>query len=141
MASLAVLAELLELPALAEFDPPERAWADRDEVKLLVQQRLLERTTKEWIDLLGTRDVWCAPVQGFEEVAADPQVAHNELLTTVPHPGGGELRVVGVPMRFGETPGTIRSGPPAVGQHTDEVLRESGFTDEEIDGLREEGCI
>ena len=85
--------------------------------------------------------MWCAPVQGFDEVVHDPQVAHNGLLTTVPHPVGGEVQVVGIPIRFSETPGTIRSGPPAVGQHTDEVLASVGYSEEEIAALRGEGCI
>jgi formyl-CoA transferase/CoA:oxalate CoA-transferase len=106
-----------------------------------VQGRLVERPTKEWLDILATKDVWCAPVQTFDDVVDDPQVAHNELLTTVPHPSGGDVRVVGVPMRFSATPGTIRSGPPAVGQHTDEVLRELGFDDVDLRSMHDEGVV
>jgi crotonobetainyl-CoA:carnitine CoA-transferase CaiB-like acyl-CoA transferase len=141
MASLSVLAELLELPDLAAFDDDERAFAGRDEVKDAIQARLLEDTTEAWRELLATRDVWCAPVQGFEDVVDDPQVEHNDLITTVSHPDGSDLRVVGVPMRFSATPGTIRSGPPAVGEHTDEVLRSIGMGDDDLARLREEGCI
>jgi crotonobetainyl-CoA:carnitine CoA-transferase CaiB-like acyl-CoA transferase len=141
MASLSVLADLLELPELAAFDDDERAFVDRDEVKDAIQTRLLEDTTEAWRALLATRDVWCAPVQGFEDVVGDPQVEHNDLITTVPHPDGTDLRVVGVPMRFSQTPGTIRSGPPAVGEHTDEVLRSIGLGDDDLARLREEGCI
>ncbi len=54
---------------------------------------------------------------------------------------GGKVRVVGVPMRFGATPGTIRSGPPAVGQHTDEVLRGLGYTGEAIRALHDDGAV
>jgi crotonobetainyl-CoA:carnitine CoA-transferase CaiB-like acyl-CoA transferase len=142
MASLAILGELLEIPELAAYDAPDRAYADRDEVKELVQARIAERTTDEWLTVLATRDIWCAPVQGFEDVVTDPQVEHNDLLQTVQHPDGSDLRVVGVPMRLSETPGTIRSGPPAVGQHTDEVLRDLlGLGDDEIARLREAGAI
>jgi crotonobetainyl-CoA:carnitine CoA-transferase CaiB-like acyl-CoA transferase len=141
MASLAVIGELLEDSRLAEYDDPRRAYDGRDEVYELVQARLVERTTAEWIELLATKDVWCAPVQDFAEVVGDPQVAHNELLTTVEHPDGRELRVVGVPMRFSRTPGSIRSGPPAVGQHTDEMLSLLGFDDAEIRSLRDDGVV
>jgi crotonobetainyl-CoA:carnitine CoA-transferase CaiB-like acyl-CoA transferase len=142
MASLAVLGELLEVPQLAEYDDPDRAYERRDEVKELIQARILDRTTDEWLELLATRDIWCAPVQGFEDLERDPQVEHNGLLRTVKHPDGRELRVVGVPIRFSETPGEIRSGPPAVGEHTDEVLRDVlGLGEDEIARLREEGAI
>jgi len=87
------------------------------------------------------KDVWCAPVRSFDELVDDPQVAHNDLLTTVPHPNGGDLRVVGIPMRFSATPATVRSGPPAVGQHTDEVLAGAGYSDREIRMLRDDGVV
>jgi crotonobetainyl-CoA:carnitine CoA-transferase CaiB-like acyl-CoA transferase len=63
------------------------------------------------------------------------------LLRTVPHPAGGEIQVVGIPMQLSETPGDIRSGPPGVGQHTDEVLAEAGFSPEEIGSLRTDGVF
>jgi crotonobetainyl-CoA:carnitine CoA-transferase CaiB-like acyl-CoA transferase len=142
MASLGVVGELLDLPGLASYDDERAAYDHRDEVKRLVQARLVERPTNEWLDILATKDVWCAPVQTFDDVVEDPQVAHNELLTTVPHPGDGrDVRVVGVPMRFSATPGTIRSGPPAVGQHTDEVLRELGFDDDELRAMHDGGVV
>jgi crotonobetainyl-CoA:carnitine CoA-transferase CaiB-like acyl-CoA transferase len=141
MASLAVLGELLEEPELAAYDDPRRAYDDRDEVHAIVQRRLASRTTREWLELLATKDVWCAPVQGFEELIDDPQVAHNELLTTVEHPNGRALRVVGIPMRFSATPGRVRSGPPAVGQHTDDVLAAAGFSDEEIRAFHDDGVV
>jgi crotonobetainyl-CoA:carnitine CoA-transferase CaiB-like acyl-CoA transferase len=142
MASLAVIGELLDLPDVAKYDDERAAYDHRDEVKELVQRRLVERPTEEWLEILATRDVWCAPVQTFDDVVDDPQVEHNGLLTTVPHPSDGrDVRVVGVPMRFSATPGTIRSGPPAVGQHTDEVLRELGFDDGERRAMRDGGVV
>jgi len=141
MGSLAVLGELLGLPELAGYDTPERAWADRDEAYRVIAARLTGRATADWLELLATRDVWCAPVQAFDELVDDPQVAHNELLATVDYPGIGEVRVVGVPARFSRTPGTIRLGPPTVGQHTDEVLGSLGYSPAEIGRLREEGCV
>jgi crotonobetainyl-CoA:carnitine CoA-transferase CaiB-like acyl-CoA transferase len=80
-------------------------------------------------------------VQTFDDLIGDPQVEHNRLFETVRHPSGGDLRVVGVPMRFSETPGEIRSGPPAVGVHTDEVLSEAGFSEAEIRALRDDGLM
>ena len=106
-----------------------------------MQERLTARTTGEWLDLLATEDVWCAPVQAFDRLVDDPQVAHNDLLTTVEHPNGGDVRVVGVPMRFSRTPGTVRRGPPTVGEHTDEVLADAGYSDEEIRAFHDDGVV
>jgi crotonobetainyl-CoA:carnitine CoA-transferase CaiB-like acyl-CoA transferase len=141
MASLAVLADLLELPALAAYDEDERAYRERDDVYRLIQERLLDRGATEWLDLLATRDVWCAPVSRFEDLVDDPQLAHNELLTTIERANGAPMRVVGMPVRFSQTPGTVRSGPPTVGQHTDEVLGAIGFSDDEIASMHRDGAV
>jgi crotonobetainyl-CoA:carnitine CoA-transferase CaiB-like acyl-CoA transferase len=141
MASLAVVGELIGAPELAEYDEGNRAYDERDDVYRIVQERLIERPAADWLEILATKDVWAAPVQTFDDLVDDPQVEHNRLLATVRHPSGGDLRVVGVPMRFSETPGEIRSGPPAVGAHTDEVLSEAGFSDAEIRALRDDGLM
>jgi crotonobetainyl-CoA:carnitine CoA-transferase CaiB-like acyl-CoA transferase len=141
MASLVVLAELLDLPELAAFDDEDRAYEERDDVYRLIAKRLVDRPSEHWLDLLLSRDVWCAPVSRFEDVVEDPQLANNQLLTTVERPNGEPMRVVGMPIRFSATPGTVRSGPPSVGQHTDEVLASIGFSDEEIRSMRDEGVV
>jgi crotonobetainyl-CoA:carnitine CoA-transferase CaiB-like acyl-CoA transferase len=141
MASLAVLAEVLELPELAAYDDEDRAYRERDDVFRMIQERLLAHGAKEWLDLLAARDVWSAPVSRFEDLVDDPQVVHNELLTTIERPNGAPMRVVGMPIRFSETPGTVRSGPPAVGQHTDEVLDSVGFSEDEINAMHRDGVV
>jgi crotonobetainyl-CoA:carnitine CoA-transferase CaiB-like acyl-CoA transferase len=141
MASLAVVGELIGAPELGEYGEGNRAYDERDDVYRIVQERLIERPAAEWLEILATKDVWAAPVQTFDDLVDDPQVEHNRLLETVRHPSAGDLRVVGVPMRFSETPGEIRSGPPAVGAHTDEVLSEAGFSDAEIRALRDDGLM
>lgn len=80
-------------------------------------------------------------MQDFADLASDPQLQHNGLVTTMQHPRAGELKVVGHPVRFSATPGTIRIPPPLVGEHTDAVLGQLGYTAEQIAALREEGVI
>jgi len=141
MMSLAELGEALDLPELADYDDAERAFTERDTVKRLLEPALASRRAAEWLEILGSRGLWCAPVQDFADLENDPQVAHAGLIQTVPHPDGGEVRVVGLPMRFGRTPGAIRTGPPAVGQHTDEVLGELGYSADQLRALHEEGVV
>ncbi len=102
---------------------------------------LVTNTTAHWLALLATRDVWAARVQTFEDLVDDPQLAHANLIETVHHPRAGDIRVVGVPMRFSKTPGTIRLAPPLVGEHTEQVLADLGYAAEEIARLREEEVI
>jgi crotonobetainyl-CoA:carnitine CoA-transferase CaiB-like acyl-CoA transferase len=141
MMSLAELGEALDLPELAGYDGAELAFAERDRVKRLLEPVLAGRLTAEWVDSLSGRGLWCAPVQDFADLENDPQVAHAGLIQAVPHPDGGEVRVVGPPMRFTQTPGTIRTGPPAVGQHTGEVLKGLGYAEDELRAFREDGVV
>jgi crotonobetainyl-CoA:carnitine CoA-transferase CaiB-like acyl-CoA transferase len=141
MNSLTVLGELLEMPELTAYDTPERAYSERDVIKPLIETKIITNTTEHWLDLFATRDMWCAKVQNFDDLLADPQVAHNELIQTVHHPKAGPIKVIGIPMKFSETPGTIRLAPPLVGEHNREILDELGYTASEIDQYEEEGVI
>lgn len=141
MNSLSVLGELLDLPGLSGYDTPEDAYTKRDEIKPLIQTRMEDRPTAAWLEHFATRDIWCAQVQDFEDLMRDPQVAHNELIQTIDHPTAGSIKVIGMPVIFSETPGTIRLAPPTVGQHTDEVLAELGYHAEKLNELRAEGVI
>ncbi len=133
MASLSVVGEVLDMPALSAYDTPKAAYEQRDTIKPLIQARLLDETTDHWLERLLERDVWCAKVQNFEDLMTDPQVAHNDLIQTIHHPDAGELRVIGIPVKFSETPGTIRLAPPRVGEHTDALLDELGYGADAID--------
>jgi crotonobetainyl-CoA:carnitine CoA-transferase CaiB-like acyl-CoA transferase len=141
MMSLAELGEALGMPELADYEDAERAFGERETVKRLLEPVLARRPTAEWLEDLGRRGLWCAPVQDFADLEDDPQVAQAGLIQTVPHPEGGDVRVVGLPMRFSQTPGAIRTGPPAVGQHTDEVLGRLGYSDDELRAFHGEGVV
>lgn len=141
MNSLIVLGELLDLPQLADYDTEELAYDKRDELKPMIEKTIGTNTTEHWLDLLGSRDMWCAKVQDFDDLMNDPQVAHNELIQTIQHPIAGEVKVIGVPIQFSETPGTIRLNPPRVGEHNDEILASLGYSEERIAQFKAEGVI
>jgi crotonobetainyl-CoA:carnitine CoA-transferase CaiB-like acyl-CoA transferase len=84
----------------------------------------------------------CGPVYDLDEVMADPQVRARKLLKDVEYPGGRKpIPVSATPMRLSETPGNIMHRAPQLGEHTDEVLKELGFTGEEIAALRSSGAV
>ena len=141
MNSLTVLGELLELPQLAEYDTSTLPYDKRDEIKPIIDARIAANTTDHWLELLGARDMWCAKVQNFDDLMNDPQVAHNELIQTVEHPVAGTIKVIGIPIKFSETPGSIRLNPPKVGEHNDEILQSLGYEATEIEAFRQEGVI
>lgn len=141
MNPLSLLADLMDLPQLKEYDDPELAYARRDEIKPIIEARTREKTTAEWLEILAQGDVWCGPVQGFDALVDDPQVRENEMIVEVDHPKAGRLKLVGVPAKFSKTPGSIRLAPPLVGEHTDEILGEIGYSSEQIEELRRAGVV
>ena len=82
----------------------------------------------------------CAPVLTRNEVIRHPHVAALEIVEQYDHPEAGRLRQARAAARFSATPAAIRSGAPALGEHTDEVLGEIGYSAAEIAGLRAEGA-
>lgn len=94
-----------------------------------------------WVDLFRRYDLLIEVVQDYAELAADPQVAENAMLTTLDHPSHGPLPIVAPPVILSATPASIRTPAPEFGQHTEEVLLEAGYTWDEITALREQGAI
>jgi crotonobetainyl-CoA:carnitine CoA-transferase CaiB-like acyl-CoA transferase len=121
-----VLAGALGLAWLEEFDTLDKMIASRAEIYSGLSEHLSGNTSAHWIDMLLEHDVWCAPVQTYEQLVEDPQVAHNELFWDVPVGAGeGSFRTPGSPLQFSLTPAEIRHGVPRAGQHTSEFFSET----------------
>jgi len=135
------LAEILEDPALSRYEGLRAAYEHRDEIKRRLDQVFVRRTTDEWLGVLGHHDVWCAPVHSYSDLTEDPQVLHNQILTTVNHPTAGEVRVTNIPISMSGSPGSIRRSPPLLGEHTEEVLEEWGLSSGEVGELRDQGVL
>lgn len=99
------------------------------------------RPADEWVRLFSEADLMAARVNDYSEVANDPQNLANGYITEVERPEGGTVKMVGLPVIFGKTPGRIRNLAPEFGQHTEEVMLEAGYTWEEIGALREKGAV
>ena len=78
------------------------------------------------------KDVCVAPVYELDEIERDPQLRAREMIVDLPHPDFGTVTQVGISVKLSETPGSIRSFAPRRGEHTDEVLREAGLSDDEV---------
>ena len=124
-----------------DYDPrSEAAAAYGDKLMRQAEEAFLTRTAAEWLALLDERGIPAGPVRFIEEVFDDPQVQANGLVSELEHRDAGKLRMVGPLAKFSETPLDV-SPPPALGQHTDEVLSELGYTPEEIARWRAEGTL
>jgi crotonobetainyl-CoA:carnitine CoA-transferase CaiB-like acyl-CoA transferase len=138
------LCHVLELPELAG-DPrfatnPERV-RHREQLAALVSERLRERGNDEWAKLLSDAGVPAAPVANVEDVVSSTQTEALEMLQPLPHPGIPDLRLVSLPLSLDGERVAHRLPPPALGQHTAEILREAGYDDEEIAEFAGEAVI
>jgi crotonobetainyl-CoA:carnitine CoA-transferase CaiB-like acyl-CoA transferase len=127
-------------PALAD-DPKFATNRDRaahyDELRQLIVERLRARTRDQWVSALKEAGVPCGSVRDVAEVLEDPHLDARGMIQAIEHPVAGLLRVLGIPVKLSDTPGAVRSAPPTLGQHTDEILRrDCGLDDAAIAALR-----
>ncbi len=138
------LCGLLDHPEWAER--PEFADAgsrvrNRPALAGLIEALTATRPRRHWLELFDANDVPCGPINNYEEVVRDPQVLAREMVREVDHPTLGRLRSLGSPVKMSETPPDPVRRAPLLGEHTDEVLRQADYSEEEIAALRRAGAL
>jgi len=110
-----------------------RARSDnRDRLNETIESITRGKTSAEWIEVLNKASVPSGPIYKMNEVFEDPQVKHLAITRTVPHKVLGNVEVIGQPIELSRTPWSIRCATPEIGEHTDAVLAELGYSTEEI---------
>jgi crotonobetainyl-CoA:carnitine CoA-transferase CaiB-like acyl-CoA transferase len=112
-----------------------RALAERIEVITIAKPRA------HWLALLDANDIPCGPINDYAQVFDDPQVRAREMVVETEHPSLGHLRTLGSPIKMSATPPDVSRRSPRLGEHTNEILTEAGFSDSEIDALRQANAI
>lgn len=129
--------------AEAENDPRfstlEARGKNKKELIRLLDEKFATRDRDEWIARLKNGGCICTPVQSLTEVTKDPQALANNYIIEVDHPTMGRTRQVGFPWDFSDTPASWRKEAPKLGENTEELLLELGYTKEQIAGLKESG--
>ncbi|MFN8556757.1 MAG: CoA transferase [Dehalococcoidia bacterium] len=134
--------EMLGCPDLAEGrysqNSADEGWRRKARVRLAAI--FLTRTRDAWLRLLQPHYL-VQPIASYLEIAKDPQAWANGYLDYLPRQEGEPLPTVGVPVKLSRTPGSLRLPAPELGQHTEEVLLEAGYTWEEISDLQQAGAF
>jgi crotonobetainyl-CoA:carnitine CoA-transferase CaiB-like acyl-CoA transferase len=123
------------------FRTPALRVQHRRALEALLEERFRTAPTSVWLDRLEAAGVPAGPILTYDRVFADPQVRHREMAVEVDHPRAGRTRVLGIPFKLSATAGAVRRPAPTLGQHTDEVLRELGYSPEEITALHDERVV
>lgn len=131
-------------PELAD-DPRFATSADRlahrKELEPLIEAVMTGRTVEEWMAVLTPLDVLCAPVNDYTQLVRHPAVLATNMIVEQEHPRAGRFTTMATPVKLEKTPGTIRTGAPALGEHSRAILGEAGLTAAEIDALAADGVI
>jgi crotonobetainyl-CoA:carnitine CoA-transferase CaiB-like acyl-CoA transferase len=107
----------------------------------IIGDALKKESSAHWIREFEALGVPVGPVNKIGDMLADPQVAHREMVVEVDHPKAGRTKAIGLPIKFSDTPGTVERAAPLLGQHTDGVLAELGYSGPEIADLRKAGAV
>lgn len=113
----------------------------RRELTEVINGILGQREVAHWLEVIGAAGVPCGPILDVAQALAHPQLLHRGMIVRQQHPAAGEIRSVGNPILFSDTPVSYRLPPPLLGEHTEEVLSSLGYSDVELASLREEGAI
>ncbi|UPV76743.1 CoA transferase (plasmid) [Halorussus limi] len=139
------LCEAIDRPDLLE-DSRFASNADRvenmDELEVELSETFRQRPTDEWVELLADeRGLPVGPVYNVDEALHNEQVEARNVLSTADHPAAGEIPVVEHPLNFENAESGFEEAPPLLGEDTEPLLRELGYTDEDIETLRSVGAI
>src|SRR5699024_5768446 len=100
------------------------------------------KTAKEWVDIFEKAGIPCGPVLNFDEIYTDQHVLAREQLIEMEHPSAGKIKMTGIPIKLSDTPGSVKTPPPLLGQHTKEILKKiNNLNEDQIVNLEKSGVI
>jgi alpha-methylacyl-CoA racemase len=115
--------------------------ARRAEIQESFRAIFRTKTRDEWFEILTKTDVCVGKMNTLDEVEADPQVQARKMIVELDTPEGRKVKQVGISVKLSETPGSIRSLAPILGQHTEEIMHGLGYSDEQLEKWRADGSV
>ena len=130
-----------ELAADPRFDSIPQRVANRGQLMTELTRRLATRGSQEWQELFEAADIICGPIADYDMLLASPQLAHNGVIVEMRNVDAGTVRMPGAAFGDRDAQSRVRRGPPAIGEHSREVLAELGLAPQEIDALLASGAV
>jgi crotonobetainyl-CoA:carnitine CoA-transferase CaiB-like acyl-CoA transferase len=125
----------------SRFATPRLRATHRDALTDILNAKLRLQTTSAWMAVLPRQRIPCGPILNLHQVFADPQVLHNRMVLEHYHPRAGHRRLLGLPLKLSEAPTGVRSAAPELGEHTEEILAELGYSATLIEQFRHDGVL
>ncbi|MHB1651259.1 MAG: CaiB/BaiF CoA transferase family protein [Desulfitobacteriaceae bacterium] len=133
--------DLQELKDHPKFAVNSARVAHREELINSLNGYTAQHNSQVIIEKLNKAGVPAGPINSIAEILNHPQVLHREMVQDVEHPTIGMMKLLGIPIKLSDTPGSIRLAPPTLGQHTSEILSGLGYSETEVNKLRELGVL
>lgn len=130
----------LELDDMVRYDLMKRV-TKREKIHTTLKSIFLTKNRDEWIDILDAHDIPFGPVISSEEVLNNPHFLERNLISEIDDPIDGKIKHINFPVKFSEMPVEIKTPAPKLGQHTEEILYDIGYSEEEIVALKEAKII
>lgn len=130
-----------ELKADVRFQLRDARKKNRKELTPLLEAKLMQKSTKVWVDVLNRRGVPSGEILSLQEALAQEQIKHRQTITTVHADDIGELKLFSMTAKFEKTPGNVEKPPPKLGEHTKEILGSLGYSDEQICQMKHRGVV
>ena len=123
------------------FGSIEARGENAERLVAIFDEKFAAKTRDEWFEILGKEGCISTPIQTPTEVTSDPQALANRYFIPVEHPDWGSTKMTGFPWDFSETPASWRRKAPGFGEHSEEILKELGYTKEKIASLKGDGIV
>jgi len=139
-----IFCDILELSDLAEDERYKTVSArstNRRTLLPIIQDKLLEQSADYWVDLFREKGIASGPINTVDKVFTDPQVIARDMVTEIDHPVLDKVKLISSPLKLSDTPTEIKKYPPQPGEHTEDILKELNYNEDQIKSFLDNGIV